>query len=232
MFLILLFFLQLCIANFIVSYDSSSIINIINYDSCFVDHTIYFNKKDATYSSDLMIINVSHLATENNALKATIKLNNDTDEYTFIFFDNGDYDLHIYKMFKYLTIYKNNILIGTTYVADSNITILTPNASYFINQDTYSHCPLYNIYSYYCIEIDSSIIPEKVMYGGLAVSLPWNYPQNSSFDIVILVLPMTVIGLIIVFIISVCCCKKKQNVQKVQEYAPLLVNNSSSVVVA
>src|SRR5580692_4114416 len=149
MLFILSLLLQSCIANFIVSYDLSSSINVINYSTCSTDFKINFNQNDATYSSDLMTIDVSHI--ENNALKALVKLNNSSDEYMFIFLDNGDDDFNIYKMFKYLTIYKNNAQIGTTYVNNDNISILTPNISYFINQDTYAHCPLPTIWSYYCL---------------------------------------------------------------------------------
>jgi hypothetical protein len=168
--------LYICTASFIVSYDEGNSIKIIDYETCEISFEIKYNVNSATYESNLMTINAHEL--DNNILNATIQLTNSSDEYVFTFLDNGYNELYIYDMFKYLTIYKNNTKIGTTYVTNNNITILTPNTSYFINQDTYAHCPLPNVISYYVIVINDSVIPQNVIIGGIAVSLPDNQPKK------------------------------------------------------
>lgn len=219
MLFILLVLSQSCVANFIISYDLSSSINVINYENCSTDFKINFNEDDATYSSDLMTIVVSHI--ENDALKASVKLNNDSDEYTFVFLDNGDDEFNIYRMFTYLTIYKNNVQIGTTYVSDDNINILTPNISYSINQNEYAHCPLLTLWSYYCLVFDVSVIPQNVMIAGIAVTLPWNYPKDHVSYLVYTLPFIILIG--IVGIALICYIKNR----KKHKSEPLLVNSSN-----
>jgi hypothetical protein len=224
--------LQSCVANFIISYDLSSSISVINYENCSTDFKISFNEYDATYSSNLMTIVVSHVV--NNALKAIIKLNNDTDLYTFMFLDNGNDELNIYRMFTFLTIYKNDVQIGTTIVSDNNINILTPNISYSINQNEYANCPLPTIWSYYCLIFDVSVIPQNVMTAGIAVTLPWNYPKN-HVDILIYLLPILLLLLMLLFCVigflfTYMSHKKISNTKKRTLISHLLDYSSDRVI--
>lgn len=173
-FMILLCSLFLCGANIIVSYDGDSQISVNNLDTCLLEYTINYNFNDATYTCDYATIQMSRPT--DASLRADIILNGSFDNYSFMFFDNGDDELYIYTIFKYLTIYKNDTMIGTTYVSDDNITIFAPNASYIIDQSMYAHCPLPTFRSYYCQDIDNSTIPENVMAAGIAVTLTSNYP--------------------------------------------------------
>lgn len=226
MFLSLL--LQICTANFIISYDLDETIQISSFTNCSNEFAIHYNKYQATYSTDLMSINVNHI--ENNGLKAIINLNNSIDRYTFEFLDNGDNEMYIYNMFKYLTIYKNEIQIGTTYVINNNISILSPNISYIINQNTAAHCPLPHTFSYYCLVLDDTVIPQNIMMAGIAVSLPLNYPIHNN----LLVKILTPISIVLFFCLLFfgMYIKSVRDERLQQQLQMQLLDNSTSTIVS
>jgi predicted small integral membrane protein len=222
--LLFLLLLQTSIADFIISYDLDETIQISYYTNCSSDFKINYDTSTATYSSNLMTINVEHMT--NGGLKALIKLNNSPDNYTFIFLTDRRSDIYIYNMFKYLTIYKNEIKIGHTYVFNDNISILTPNIDYIINQDTYAPCPLTHLEAYYCLVLNDTVIPQNVVIAGIAVTLTANHPIH-HYELIIAI-PIIIL-FVLIAILWFCICYIKNRLNANAHQAALLNNEASTV---
>jgi hypothetical protein len=231
---------SLCSADLIVSYDEDSKITVgndnANTDTCLIDYTINYNRNDATYSSDYVSINV--VKSINDSLRADIFQTGSTDNYSFAFLEpnglpvvnNGDDKVYIYALFKYLMIYKNNVVIATTNVTDNNITILSTNLStidskgsyafdqnilYIINQNisTNTNCPLPTIMSYYCQIIDNLTIPENVMAAGIAVTLTTNTPLKLSKPFPVGIVISEIIVFVVVCVLVTMLMKARKDRQ-------------------
>lgn len=205
-----------CLVDYVINYDRSD----ASYDSDYVS-IIVSRPTDKSLRADIFLtssyIQKQHVADPLQSYVVqkqhmpdplqshVVQKQHMPDNYSFVFLDNGDGELYKYAMFKSLTIYKNDVIVGSTIVENNNITILSPNISYIINQNTSTNvCPLPTVMSYYCQIIDNLTIPEKVMTAGIAVTLTSNYPLKTSKHF-----PFAIVISEIVVIIIVCVCVTK-----------------------
>lgn len=182
---LLLFFVSLCKADFLVYYNTNIFVN--NTNNCSGEFIIMYDINNKTFTSDTMIITF-------NDTGANISVINETDRYTFIFGINEHISNYIYDMISMLLIYKNDVLVGKSIVSENNTIIIltaTDQILYYINQiNDESNCRPSNVYSYFnTVTHNNTIIPENIIAAGIGSILPdvWISKHNIGYIVLFVI---------------------------------------------